>query len=58
MQEFKILLHHCHNGSKKTYKVWIYKSVSKLKRVGHQKKIKNEGLKDSHVEYLQHTPFL
>ena len=40
LQEFKILIHHRHNGFKKTDKVWIYESVGKLKGVGHQAKYK------------------
>ena len=46
LENFKSLLHHSHNGLKKTktYNLWICQSIGKLKGVGHQEKSKMKDL--------------
>ena len=53
LQEFKILIHHRHNGFKKTDKVWIYESVGKLKGVGQQENSKMNELSIHTIDDLQ-----
>ena len=52
-QEFEILIHHRHNGLKKTDKVWICKSVGKLKGIGQQAKAKTNELSIHTIADLQ-----
>ena len=53
MQELEILLHHRHNGQKKTDKVWLCESLGKLKGVGKQAKSKMNELSIHRISDLQ-----
>ena len=52
-QEFEILIHHRHNGFKKTDKVCICESVGKLKVIGQQAKSKTNELSIHTIADLQ-----
>ena len=53
MQELESLLHHRHNGQKKTDKVWLCESLGKLKGVGKQAKAKMNELSIHRISDLQ-----
>ena len=55
LQDFKSLLHHCHNGLKKknTHKVWICEAIGKIKGVGQLAKAKMNELSIHTIDDLQ-----
>ena len=53
LQGFESLLHHRHNGFKKTDKVWLCESVGKLKGAGHKAKAKMNELSIHTIADLQ-----